>query len=172
MTLNGSWLTWKIVPAGTISEFCRFLKAERQDPRKFIIDLFSEAFPELTQWDWQREVQRAHLFPFSIRSGPGQATARPRAILISLNFLAWEAVYELARPDRKRAGKGLEFFVRPDFCHHTVEKRWQLRQPIPPCQAKGAQVFLLNPAKLKVLYKDHTRFFTSEVQAKEFLQSL
>ncbi|KAJ1202736.1 hypothetical protein NDU88_006533 [Pleurodeles waltl] len=30
----------------------------------FMVALFKEAFPDLQQWDWDREIQRTHRFPF------------------------------------------------------------------------------------------------------------
>ncbi|KAJ1082231.1 hypothetical protein NDU88_002399 [Pleurodeles waltl] len=117
---------------------------EGADPRGFVVALFKEAFPGLNQWEWEREIQRAHRFPFN-RKGISSAEegGRPRAMLISLlNFQARQAVYDLARPNSRRKARGCDFFVRPDFCHTTVEKRWRLRQLIQPLQNKGAQAFL------------------------------
>ncbi|KAJ1119545.1 hypothetical protein NDU88_007730 [Pleurodeles waltl] len=36
---------------------------EGSDPRGFMVALFKEAFPGLHQWEWEREIQRAHRFP-------------------------------------------------------------------------------------------------------------
>ncbi|KAJ1150969.1 hypothetical protein NDU88_003756 [Pleurodeles waltl] len=119
-------------------------------PRGFVVALFKEAFLDLNQWEWEREIQRAHRFPFN-RTGISSTEegGRPRAMLISLlNFQARQAVCDLARPNSRRKARGCDFFVRPDFCHTTVEKRWRLRQLIQPLQNKGAQAFLINPAKL------------------------
>ncbi|KAJ1082575.1 hypothetical protein NDU88_002740 [Pleurodeles waltl] len=72
--------------------------AEGSDTHSFMVALFKEAFPDLQQWDWDREIQRAHQFPFN---GAGLTSAvvsgRPRAMLISLlNFQARQAVYDRA----------------------------------------------------------------------------
>ncbi|KAJ1131901.1 hypothetical protein NDU88_010231 [Pleurodeles waltl] len=42
--------------------------AEGSDPHGFMIALFKEAFPDLHQWEWGREIQRAHRFPFNRRN--------------------------------------------------------------------------------------------------------
>ncbi|KAJ1136624.1 hypothetical protein NDU88_003039 [Pleurodeles waltl] len=71
---------------------------EGSDPRGFMVALFKEAFPDLHQWEWEREIQRAHRFPFN-RAGISSTEegGRPRAMLISLlNFQARQAVYDLA----------------------------------------------------------------------------
>ncbi|KAJ1082725.1 hypothetical protein NDU88_002890 [Pleurodeles waltl] len=86
--------------------------------------------------------------------------------------MARQAIYDRARPNARSKAKGCEFFVRPDYCHITVEKRWRLRQLIQPLQSKGAQVFLLNPAKLKVVMENRTYFFTTEEKARAFLGGL
>ncbi|KAJ1207827.1 hypothetical protein NDU88_003217 [Pleurodeles waltl] len=39
--------------------------AEGSDIHSFMVALFKEAFPDLQQWDWDREIQRAHRFPFN-----------------------------------------------------------------------------------------------------------
>ncbi|KAJ1107359.1 hypothetical protein NDU88_004750 [Pleurodeles waltl] len=39
--------------------------AEGSDTHSFMVALFKEAFPDLQQWDWDREIQRAHRFPFN-----------------------------------------------------------------------------------------------------------
>ncbi|KAJ1161638.1 hypothetical protein NDU88_002122 [Pleurodeles waltl] len=39
--------------------------AEGSDPRGFMVALFKEAFLDLHQWEWEREIQRAHRFPFN-----------------------------------------------------------------------------------------------------------
>ncbi|KAJ1144384.1 hypothetical protein NDU88_010683 [Pleurodeles waltl] len=39
---------------------------EGSDPRGFVVALFKEAFPDLNQWEWEREIQRAHRFPFNM----------------------------------------------------------------------------------------------------------
>ncbi|KAJ1083046.1 hypothetical protein NDU88_003206 [Pleurodeles waltl] len=58
---------------------------EGSDIHSFMVALFKEAFPDLHQWDWDKEVQRAHQFPFS-KIGPNSegGSGRPRVILISL----------------------------------------------------------------------------------------
>ncbi|KAJ1106361.1 hypothetical protein NDU88_003762 [Pleurodeles waltl] len=148
--------------------------AEGSNPHGFMVALFKEAFPDLHQWDWDREIQRAHRFLCN-RAGLSstEGSGRPRAMLISLlNFQARQAVYDRARPNSRCKAKGCEFFVRPDFCHTTVEKRWRLRQLIQPIQNNGAQAFLLNPAKLKVIMDSKTQYFTSEAQARDFLGGL
>ncbi|KAJ1188168.1 hypothetical protein NDU88_004932 [Pleurodeles waltl] len=147
---------------------------EGSDTHSFMVALFKEAFPDLHQWDWDREIQRAHRFPFSkVGSNSEGGSGRPRAILISLlNYQARQAIYDRARPNSRSKAKGCEFFVRPDFCHSTVEKRWRLRQLIQPLQNKGAQAFLLNPAKLKVVIDNKTQYFTSEVKARAFMGGL
>ncbi|KAJ1114762.1 hypothetical protein NDU88_002993 [Pleurodeles waltl] len=38
---------------------------EGSDPRLFVVALFKEAFRDLHQWEWEREIQRAHRFPFN-----------------------------------------------------------------------------------------------------------
>ncbi|KAJ1182107.1 hypothetical protein NDU88_007302 [Pleurodeles waltl] len=68
-------------------------------------------------------------------------------VLSGTPLLEMQAVYDLAHLCRKRFARGCDLFVRPDFCHTTVEKRWRLQ----PLQNKGAQVYLMNPAKLKVI---------------------
>ncbi|KAJ1185856.1 hypothetical protein NDU88_002643 [Pleurodeles waltl] len=147
--------------------------AEGTDPRGFIVALFKEAFPDLNQWEWEREVQRVHRFPFNIRAKSSAGDIKPRAMLISLlNFQARQAVYDHARPDRKRTARGCDFFVRPDFCHTTVEKRWRFHQLILPLQNKRGQAYLMNPAKLKVIAEGKTQYFTSEVKAKDFMDRL
>ncbi|KAJ1171610.1 hypothetical protein NDU88_003470 [Pleurodeles waltl] len=147
---------------------------EGSDTHSFMVALFKEAFPDLQHWDWDKEIQRAHRFPFSkVGSNSEGGSGRPRVILISLlNFQARQAIYDRARPNSRSKAKGCEFFVRPDFCHSTVEKRWRLRQLIQPLQNKGAQVFLLNPSKLKVVMDNRTHYFTSEVKASAFLGGL
>ncbi|KAJ1219116.1 hypothetical protein NDU88_006687 [Pleurodeles waltl] len=147
---------------------------EGSDTHSFMVALFKEAFPDLQQWDWDREIQRAHRFPFS-KIGPNSegGSGRPRVILIYLlNYQARQAIYDRARPNSRSKAKGCEFFVRPDFCHSTVEKRWRLRQLIQPLQSKGVQAFLLNPAKLKVVTDNRTHYFSSEVKARAFLDGL
>ncbi|KAJ1190218.1 hypothetical protein NDU88_006956 [Pleurodeles waltl] len=38
---------------------------EGSDTHSFMVALFKEAFPDLQQWDWDREIQRAHRFLFN-----------------------------------------------------------------------------------------------------------
>ncbi|KAJ1133125.1 hypothetical protein NDU88_011422 [Pleurodeles waltl] len=45
---------------------------EGSDTHSFMVALFKEAFPDLQQWDWDREIQRAHQFPFN-RAGLSSA---------------------------------------------------------------------------------------------------
>ncbi|KAJ1142002.1 hypothetical protein NDU88_008330 [Pleurodeles waltl] len=33
---------------------------EGQDTRAYVVSLFKKAFPDLTEWDWEKEIQRAH----------------------------------------------------------------------------------------------------------------
>ncbi|KAJ1103727.1 hypothetical protein NDU88_001148 [Pleurodeles waltl] len=81
---------------------------EGSDPRGFVVALFKEAFPDLNQWEWEKEIQRAHQFPFNrtVKSSVA-GDIKPRAILISLlNFQARQPIYDLARPYRKRYFEG------------------------------------------------------------------
>lgn len=139
--------------------------------RAFMVQMLQKAFPDLEGWRWSHEVQRAHRAPFNIRQ-PVHPDAKPRAILVYFgNFLLRQLIFEKARPDAQRAVDRFSFFTRPDFCHTTVERRWRLRQMISQFQEKGAQAFLLNPARLKIIWKDRVRVFTSEIKAKEFLDA-
>ncbi|KAJ1156037.1 hypothetical protein NDU88_008762 [Pleurodeles waltl] len=82
--------------------------AEGSDPHGFMVALFKEAFPDLHQWDWDSEIQRAHRFPFN-RAGLSstEGSGRPRAMLISLrNFQARQAVYDRAQPNTRCKAKG------------------------------------------------------------------
>ncbi|KAJ1175473.1 hypothetical protein NDU88_000761 [Pleurodeles waltl] len=114
--------------------------AKGLDLRGFVVALFKEAFPDLNQWEWEREIQRAHQVPFiSTAKSSVAGDIKPRAMLISLlNFQARRAVYDLAHPDRKRTARGCDFFVRPDFCHTTVEKRWKLSANFAPAEQRVA----------------------------------
>ncbi|KAJ1133229.1 hypothetical protein NDU88_011526 [Pleurodeles waltl] len=77
---------------------------EGADTHGFMVALFKEAFPDLHQWDWDREIQRAHRFPFSkVGSNSEGGSGRPRAILISLlNYRARQTIYDRARPNSRR----------------------------------------------------------------------
>ena len=88
------------------------------------------------------------------------------------NYLLRQLVSAKARPDAKITAGGQTYFVRPDFCHATVERRWRLRQLVPSFQEKGWQAFVIAPARLKAVKGDEFHFFTSEVKAQEFLLSL
>ncbi|KAJ1092348.1 hypothetical protein NDU88_005459 [Pleurodeles waltl] len=36
---------------------------EGKDKRTYVVSLFKKAFPDLVGWNWEMEIQRAHLFP-------------------------------------------------------------------------------------------------------------
>ncbi|XP_078521642.1 exportin-7 [Lissotriton helveticus] len=62
--------------------------SEGSNVRQFVIELFSEAFPELTQWQWDLEFQRAHRFPFQQKKNARAASnIKPRGNYV-LNYLA------------------------------------------------------------------------------------
>ncbi|KAJ1198746.1 hypothetical protein NDU88_002585 [Pleurodeles waltl] len=150
---------------------------EGQDTRVYIVSLFKKAFPDLTGWNWDKEIQRAHRFPLMRKKQTSTTTGRdqsyPRAILVYFgNFLLRQAVFERTRPNSKLMVEGVSFFTRPDFAHATVERRWRLRQMIAQFQELGAEAYLLSPARLKVIYKATTRFFLSEIKAGEYVQQL
>ncbi|KAJ1188354.1 hypothetical protein NDU88_005115 [Pleurodeles waltl] len=151
---------------------------EGQDSRAFIIRLLKAALPEQTGWDWEKEIQRAHRFPPRLRNqqlagASGTAQQQPRAFIVYFgNYLLRQIVFEKPRPDARISCEGCRFFSCPDFCHATVERRWRLRQLISPFQEKGAEAYLLSPARLKTIYNGMIRVFASEIKAKEYLQSL
>lgn len=133
--------------------------------------MLSKAFPDLDGWNWALEVQRAHRVTFNLKQ-PVRPDTKPCTILVYFgNILLRQAIYDKAKSTMKRSGGDYFFFVHPDFCHYTVERRWRLLQMIKPVQERGGQAYLLYPACLKVLKGDHTRFFTSEVKVKEYLQN-
>ncbi|KAJ1144867.1 hypothetical protein NDU88_011161 [Pleurodeles waltl] len=150
---------------------------EGQDPRAYIIRLFKAAFLEQSRWDWKKEIQRAHRFPLYLKKqtsvvGAGAGLQQRRAFIVYFgNYLLRQIIFEKARPDSKISCEGCTFFSRPDFCHATVERHWRLRQLISPFQERGAEAFLLSPARLKTIYKGTVRVFSSEIKAKEYLQS-
>lgn len=116
--------------------------SEGTDIRKFTIDLLNNSLPELTHWDWEKEVQRVHRFPLNPAKRRLNDQQYTRAILIFFgNFLLRQSVFELARPDKKRNWESFLYFVRPDFVHATVERRWRLRQMIALLQKIGASFF-------------------------------
>ncbi|KAJ1110443.1 hypothetical protein NDU88_007794 [Pleurodeles waltl] len=127
---------------------------EGQDTRAYIVSLFKKAFPNLTGWDWEKEVQRAHRFPLMRKKQTSTTTGRdqsyPRAIIVYFgNFLLRQVVFERTRPNSKLTVEGVSFFTRPDFAHATVEGRWRLRQIIAQFQELGAEAYLLSPSRLK-----------------------
>ncbi|KAJ1186898.1 hypothetical protein NDU88_003678 [Pleurodeles waltl] len=82
--------------------------AEGSDPHGFMVALFKEAFSDLHQWDWDKEIQRAHWFPFNrVGLSSTEGSGRPWAILISLlNFQTRQAVYDSARPNSRCKANG------------------------------------------------------------------
>lgn len=50
---------------------------EGANVRQFVVELFEEAFPDLPQWDWKTQIQRAHRFPFNQRHTDSQPNNRP-----------------------------------------------------------------------------------------------
>ncbi|KAJ1191068.1 hypothetical protein NDU88_000385 [Pleurodeles waltl] len=128
---------------------------EGQDTRACIVLLFKKAFPDLTGWDWEKEIQRAHRFPLMRKKQTSTTTGRdqsyPGAIIVYfVNFLLRQVVFERTRPNSKLTVEGVSFFTRPDFAHATVERKWRLRQMIVQFQELGAEAYLLSPARLKV----------------------
>ncbi|KAJ1205405.1 hypothetical protein NDU88_000840 [Pleurodeles waltl] len=125
---------------------------EGQDPRAFIIRLFKAAFLERTEWDLEKEIQRAHLFPLypkkqQLVGVAGENQQQPRAFIVYFgNYLLRQIIFEKDRPDSKISCDSCTFFSRPDFCPATVERRWRLGQLISSFQEKGAEAYLLSPA--------------------------
>lgn len=113
---------------------------------KFTINLLRNSLPELAQWDWDKEIQWVHRFPLAIPRRPPNDQSYPRAILIYFgNFLLRQAVYDLARPNKKRNWENFSFFMRPDFAHATVERRWRLGQLITPFQKNRSSSVFTEP---------------------------
>ncbi|KAJ1171666.1 hypothetical protein NDU88_003525 [Pleurodeles waltl] len=97
---------------------------EGSDTHSFMVALFKEAFPDLQQWDWDKEVQRAHRFPFSKRGSNSEGgSGRPRVILISLlNYQARQAIYDRARPNARSLGSDkTEYGTGKDYGLYTNE---------------------------------------------------
>ncbi|KAJ1174388.1 hypothetical protein NDU88_006210 [Pleurodeles waltl] len=100
---------------------------EGQDTRAYVASLFKKAFPDLIEWNWEIEIQRAHRFPL-MRKKQTLDTSReqiyPQAIIVYFgNFLLRQVVFERAPPNSKMTVEGVSFFTRPDFAHDTVERR-------------------------------------------------
>lgn len=151
---------------------------EGEDPRRFIVKLLQDSFPDHPTWDWDREVQRAHRFPFNLRrqrggGNSGTESGHPRVFLVYFgNFLLRQLIYDQARPNSKKGANGISFFAKPDFCHQAVERRWRLRQLIFPVQQAGAEAYLMNPARLKVIFSGNSQVFLSEIKAGEYLDEI
>lgn len=148
--------------------------SEGSDVRGFLVKLLKGAFPELSTWNWDTEIQRAHRFPLTVRKNYStQQPEHPRAILVFFgNYLLRQAIFDKARPDAKRTHNGHTFFTRPDFCHITVERHWGLCHLISPFQSIGAEAYLLSPARLKIIYGGRVRVLTSEIKAQEYLKEI
>ncbi|KAJ1083197.1 hypothetical protein NDU88_003357 [Pleurodeles waltl] len=145
---------------------------EGQDTRAYVVLLFKKAFPDLIEWNWEMEIQKAHRFPLMRKKQTLATTSReqsyPPAIIVYFgNFLLRQVVFERTRPNSKMTVEGVSFFTRPDFAHATVERQWRLRQMIVQFQELGAEAYLLSPAHLKVINKATTRLFLSEIKAGE-----
>ncbi|KAJ1164286.1 hypothetical protein NDU88_004731 [Pleurodeles waltl] len=112
---------------------------EGNDIRVFMIKLLRNAFPELTKWDLEAEIQRVHRFPLARRMGEHNSRLKhPRAILgFCGNYLLRQAIYEKAHPDAPRCTDNITFLTLLDYCHVTVERRWRLQQLIKPFQERG-----------------------------------
>ncbi|KAJ1089000.1 hypothetical protein NDU88_002154 [Pleurodeles waltl] len=120
---------------------------EGQETRAYVVSLFKKAFPDLTVWDWEKEIQRAHRFPLMRKKQTLTTTSRdqsyPLAIIVYFgNFLLRQVVFERSRPNSKMTVEGVSFFTRPDFAHATVERLWRLRQMIVQFQELGGGSFL------------------------------
>ncbi|KAJ1153263.1 hypothetical protein NDU88_006024 [Pleurodeles waltl] len=149
---------------------------EGQDTRAYVVSLFKKAFPDLLEWNWEMESQRAHRFPLMRKKqtlDTSKEQCYSRAIIVYFGkFLLQQVVFERTHPNSKMTVEGVSFFTRPDFAHATVERRWRLRQMIAQFQELAAEAYLLSPVRLKVIYKATTRFFLSEIKAGEYGQQL
>ncbi|KAJ1204262.1 hypothetical protein NDU88_008043 [Pleurodeles waltl] len=116
---------------------------EEQDTRAYVVSLFKKAFPDLIEWNWEMEIQRAHRFSLMRKKQTLDASREqsyPRAIIVYFgNFLLRQVVFEKTRPNSKMTVEGVSFFTRPDFAHATVERWWRLRQMIARFQELGAE---------------------------------
>ncbi|KAJ1107731.1 hypothetical protein NDU88_005120 [Pleurodeles waltl] len=98
---------------------------EGNDIRAYMIKMLQDAFPELTNWDWESEVQRTHRFPAVQREGHIGETKHHRAILVYLgNYLLGQAIFEKACPNAPRTGGGNFFHsnrLLPCHCRAKME---------------------------------------------------
>ncbi|KAJ1203367.1 hypothetical protein NDU88_007154 [Pleurodeles waltl] len=88
---------------------------EGQDTRAYIVSLFKKAFPDLTGWDWEKEIQRAHRFPLMRKKQTSTTTGRdhsyPQAIIVYFgNFLLRQAVFERTRSNSKLMVGGVSYY--------------------------------------------------------------
>ncbi|XP_078497125.1 uncharacterized protein LOC144753242 [Lissotriton helveticus] len=64
---------------------------EGSDPRAFLVKLLPRAFPDLSDWDWDSQIQRAHRLPLGLKR---QNSKFPRPLLVHFgNFLLRQAVW-------------------------------------------------------------------------------
>ncbi|KAJ1117233.1 hypothetical protein NDU88_005433 [Pleurodeles waltl] len=95
---------------------------EGSDIRAYVIKLLRGAFPELTNWDWETEVQSVHRFPAVRREGGHSAEPKyPRAILVFFgNYLLRQTIFDKARPNAPRSVEGVSVFTLPDSAKMAV----------------------------------------------------
>ncbi|KAJ1096486.1 hypothetical protein NDU88_001626 [Pleurodeles waltl] len=68
-------------------------EAEGNNIRAYLIKVLQGAFPELTNWDWEAEVQRVHRHPPVRREGRREEVKHPRAILVYFgNYLLRQTI--------------------------------------------------------------------------------
>ncbi|KAJ1123952.1 hypothetical protein NDU88_002419 [Pleurodeles waltl] len=96
---------------------------EGNDIRTYMIKLLQNAFPELTKWDWEVEIQRVNRFPLVRRGAErNKEFKHPRAIVIFFgNYLLRQDIFEKARLGAPQFVDNVTFFTRPDYCHVSAE---------------------------------------------------
>lgn len=100
---------------------------EGTDPRNYMVKLLKDSFPDQTNWDWEMEIEWAHCFPLFRRKQTQEAGEKQRVMLVFIgNFLLRQMIFDKARPNAPKVCNGVSFFVRLDFAHATVERRWHL----------------------------------------------
>ncbi|KAJ1203365.1 hypothetical protein NDU88_007152 [Pleurodeles waltl] len=110
---------------------------EGQDTRAYIVSLFKKAFPDLTGWDWEKEIQRAHRFPLMRKKQTSTTTGRdqsyPQAIIVYFgNFLLRQAVFERTRSNSKLMVGGVSYYR---YLYLTLEGGLSLTL-ISPCETQ------------------------------------
>lgn len=118
-------------------------------------------------------IERAHRLPSSGKQAGGNASSRPKTMILKLlNYADKDRILRAARARGTVMFQDHHIMFFPDLSSEVLKQRKRFEEVKIELRKRKIKYGMIFPAKLMVIFRDHRHFFDSPEEAGKFIATL